>query len=159
MADVRFTPNSDRESGLPQTVMSALAPKADMCGAATDVRFRPKADIRASPARRRWASRPRHQAHSLHLGAGSPDALLVPGRADGRARTIATEVTPAARLCAGRLRIWQDLPDVGKVKSPSHWKRGIRDRIDEGARQSSALSRSGRRAHCLLRRCGTQARR
>src|SRR5262244_2704765 len=65
MADVRFTPNSDRESGLPQTVMSALAPKADMCGAATDVRFGPKADIRASPARRRWASRPRHQAHSL----------------------------------------------------------------------------------------------
>src|SRR5262245_50631793 len=30
--DVRFTPNSDRESGLPQTVMPALPPKADMCG-------------------------------------------------------------------------------------------------------------------------------
>jgi len=30
---VRFTPNSDRESGLSQTVMSALPPKADMCGA------------------------------------------------------------------------------------------------------------------------------
>ena len=28
---VRFTPNSDRESGLPQTAMSALPPKADMC--------------------------------------------------------------------------------------------------------------------------------
>ena len=26
---VRFTPNSDRKSGLPQTVMSALPPKAD----------------------------------------------------------------------------------------------------------------------------------
>src|SRR5262245_21724381 len=27
---VRFTPNSDRESGLPQIVMSALPPKADI---------------------------------------------------------------------------------------------------------------------------------
>jgi hypothetical protein len=35
---VRFTPNSDRESEFPQTVMSALLPKADMCGAARDVR-------------------------------------------------------------------------------------------------------------------------
>src|SRR5262249_32792104 len=43
---VRFTPNSDRESGLGQTVMSALPPKADMCGATRDVRFGPIADIR-----------------------------------------------------------------------------------------------------------------
>jgi hypothetical protein len=28
-SDVRFAPNSDRESGFPQTVMSALPPKAD----------------------------------------------------------------------------------------------------------------------------------
>ena len=32
-ADVRFTLNSDRESGFPQKVMSALPPKADMCSA------------------------------------------------------------------------------------------------------------------------------
>ena len=38
-------PNSDRESGFPQTVMSALPPKADMCGATRDVRFVPIADI------------------------------------------------------------------------------------------------------------------
>ena len=43
---VRFTPNSDRESEFPQKVMSALPPKADMCGAARDVRFGPKADMR-----------------------------------------------------------------------------------------------------------------
>ena len=42
---VRLTPNSDRESGFSQTVMSALPPKADMCGATGDVRFGPKADI------------------------------------------------------------------------------------------------------------------
>ena len=36
---VSFAPNSDRESGFPQTVMSALPPKADMCGATRDVRF------------------------------------------------------------------------------------------------------------------------
>jgi hypothetical protein len=42
---VRFTPNSDRESEIPQKVMSALLPKADMCGATSDVRYGPKADI------------------------------------------------------------------------------------------------------------------
>src|SRR5262249_48083919 len=41
---VRFTPNSDRESGHRQTVMSALPPKADVCGATRDVRFGPIAD-------------------------------------------------------------------------------------------------------------------
>src|SRR5690348_12765738 len=35
---VRFTVNSDRKSGLRQTVMSALPLKADMCGAKSDVR-------------------------------------------------------------------------------------------------------------------------
>ena len=35
---VRFTLNSDRESGFPQKAMSALPPKADMCGALVDVR-------------------------------------------------------------------------------------------------------------------------
>jgi hypothetical protein len=45
LVDVRFAPNSDRESGLPQWVMSALPPKADMCGATRDVRFGPIADI------------------------------------------------------------------------------------------------------------------
>ena len=43
---VRFTPNSDRESGPPQKVMSALPPKADMRGATSDVRFGAIADIR-----------------------------------------------------------------------------------------------------------------
>jgi hypothetical protein len=42
---VRFAPNSDRESGFPQTVMSALPPKADMCGALAHVRFGPIADM------------------------------------------------------------------------------------------------------------------
>src|SRR5262245_37592630 len=44
--NVRFTPNSDRESRHPQTVMSALSPKADMCSALADVCFGPIADIR-----------------------------------------------------------------------------------------------------------------
>jgi hypothetical protein len=46
--NVRFTPNSDRESEIPQKAMSALAPKADMCGAVADVRYGPIADIRAA---------------------------------------------------------------------------------------------------------------
>jgi hypothetical protein len=41
---VRFTPNSDRESGRAPMVMSALPPKADMCGANRHVCFGPKAD-------------------------------------------------------------------------------------------------------------------
>jgi len=44
-SDVRFTPNSDRESGFPQEVMSALTPKADMCSALANVCYGPKADI------------------------------------------------------------------------------------------------------------------
>src|SRR5262245_62177398 len=47
-AHVRFTPNSDRETGLPVKVMSALPPKADMCSAARNVRFGPIADIAVS---------------------------------------------------------------------------------------------------------------
>jgi hypothetical protein len=42
---VRFTPNSDRESGFSQTAMFALPAKADMCDATSDVRFGPQADI------------------------------------------------------------------------------------------------------------------
>jgi hypothetical protein len=42
---VRFTPNSDRNSGPPLNAMSALPPKADMCGANRHVCFGPKADI------------------------------------------------------------------------------------------------------------------
>src|SRR5262245_29516484 len=42
---VRFTPNSDRESGHRQTVRSALPPKADMCSAQAHVCFGPIADI------------------------------------------------------------------------------------------------------------------
>ena len=38
---VRFTPNSDRESEIPQKVMSALPLKADICGATRNVRFGP----------------------------------------------------------------------------------------------------------------------
>jgi hypothetical protein len=34
-------PNSDRESGSSQKVLSALPPKADVCGATSDVRFGP----------------------------------------------------------------------------------------------------------------------
>jgi len=41
---VRFTPNSDREIGHVPMVMSALPPKADVCGI-RDVRFGPIADI------------------------------------------------------------------------------------------------------------------
>ena len=55
--DVRFTPDSDHESGHVLMVMSALPPKADMCSALGHVRLGPKADIRfcggyfrASPA-------------------------------------------------------------------------------------------------------------
>jgi hypothetical protein len=46
-AHVRFTPNSDRESEIPQKAMSALHPKADMCSALAYVCLGPEADIRA----------------------------------------------------------------------------------------------------------------
>jgi len=48
-SDVRFTPHSDRESEFPQEAMSALPPKADMCGALGHVRFGPLADMATCP--------------------------------------------------------------------------------------------------------------
>jgi len=42
---VRFSPNSNRESGLPAKGMSALLLKADMCGALAHVCYGPKADM------------------------------------------------------------------------------------------------------------------
>ena len=45
IGNVRFTPNSDRESEFPQRTMSALPPKADMCSALAHVCFGPKADM------------------------------------------------------------------------------------------------------------------
>ena len=44
---VRFTPNNDRESGLPHTVMSALPLKADVCDANRHVHYGPIADMGA----------------------------------------------------------------------------------------------------------------
>src|SRR5262245_19043858 len=55
--DVRFTPNSDRESRHPQTVMSALPPKADMRSAKPNVCFAPIADIRFLLTKARSRSR------------------------------------------------------------------------------------------------------
>jgi hypothetical protein len=52
---VRFTPDNDRESGFSETVMSALPPKADMCGAARDVRFGSKADMCSAKGHVRFA--------------------------------------------------------------------------------------------------------
>ena len=54
---VRFTPNSDLESEIPQKAKSALPPKADMCGAKADVRYVPKADMRCSPSETTQARR------------------------------------------------------------------------------------------------------
>jgi hypothetical protein len=48
---VRFTPDSDRESGHVPLVMSALSPKADVCGATAHVCFGPKADIQGHSGR------------------------------------------------------------------------------------------------------------
>jgi hypothetical protein len=45
---VQIMSNNDRKSGLSQRDVSALPPKADMCGAQAHVSFGPKADIRTS---------------------------------------------------------------------------------------------------------------
>jgi hypothetical protein len=44
--DVRFAPDSDRESEFSQKAMSALPLKADTCSATSDVGYGPIADIR-----------------------------------------------------------------------------------------------------------------
>jgi hypothetical protein len=55
---VRFAPNSDRESGFPQSVMSALPPKADVRGAKCNVRYGPIADITFPHGGIDWQWRP-----------------------------------------------------------------------------------------------------
>jgi len=47
---VRIIINLGIGSEIPQKAMSALLPKADMCGATGDVRFGPEADIEMSSA-------------------------------------------------------------------------------------------------------------
>ena len=47
--DVRFAPESDRESRHPEPLMSALPPKADMCGALAHFCYGPIADIAHNP--------------------------------------------------------------------------------------------------------------
>ena len=64
---VRFTPDSDRESGPPLNAMSALPPKADMCGAMVHVCFGPKADIVIQSL---------HQLQPLELGGIVRPSLL-----------------------------------------------------------------------------------
>ena len=84
--DVRFTPNSDRESGLRQTTMSALPPIADMCGANSNVCFGPKADS-CSAAKRIAIRSPRRRGQVQLLAVllpPSPTATL-PARAYGLA--------------------------------------------------------------------------
>src|SRR5262249_6320429 len=65
ISHVRFTPNSDRESRHPQPVMSALPPKAGMCGATAYVCYGPIADSCAATKKkdpsRRSRSFPRNR--------------------------------------------------------------------------------------------------
>jgi len=49
-------------------------------------------------------------------------------------RLVAAEVTPPVRPFASLLRTWRGLPGDEKGNSPSYWKRGIQDPVDEGAR-------------------------
>ena len=73
IAHVRFTPNSDRESGLRQPVMSALTPKADMCGALADVGYGAKADIAPFTFRHHAQAKSR-RLHAVMLDHGSGSA-------------------------------------------------------------------------------------
>jgi hypothetical protein len=63
---VRFTLNSDRESRHAEMVMSALHPKADMCGALAYVGFAPIADICGSRGALPNSSKPPDQNLSFN---------------------------------------------------------------------------------------------
>src|SRR5215467_47084 len=67
-----FAPNSDRKSRHPYKVMSALPPKADMCGAPTHVCFGPKADMRRNRFLG-WYNRPKANLIHPHHHAGRLD--------------------------------------------------------------------------------------
>ena len=64
--DVCFTPDSDRESGHVPMVMSALPPKADMCGA------------KAAAVLPQFEYTPHHRrAFAANLGRGHPASTLI----------------------------------------------------------------------------------
>jgi hypothetical protein len=80
-SDVRFAPNSDRNSGFPHKVMSALPPKADMCSAARDVCFGPIADICSARVRVRFTpesgqSTLRHGVRRIRIQVSQQNALI-----------------------------------------------------------------------------------
>jgi len=75
--NVRFTPNIDRESEIPQKAMSALPPKADMCGATRDVRFGPKADICTASVHVRFTPKSEHRALSFKRQLGPQAGVLL----------------------------------------------------------------------------------
>jgi len=77
---------SDRESEIAKKAMSALAPKADVCGATGDVRFGPKADMNregcASVRSRPYAPTPtpsirRRLILSLHFRSFHPPKQII----------------------------------------------------------------------------------
>src|SRR6476660_5695834 len=75
---VRFTSNSDRESEFPQRAISALPPKADMCGAIAHVCYGPEEDM--CSARLVSAKGQRAEVISRSVGlANWPLAITLPG--------------------------------------------------------------------------------
>jgi len=91
--DVRFTPNSDRKSRHAAMVMSALPPKADVCGANRHVCFGPKADIVSA------VRSPRHTATSRR--AAQDDCVTLSLRTIRRCLNKRVEWTHAG---------WEDCP-------------------------------------------------
>src|SRR5262245_10331364 len=73
IGNVRFTLESDRESGHRQTFMSALLPKADMCGANLNVRYGPIADIGSIATVQETA--PKTRGKITRISANSPGLL------------------------------------------------------------------------------------
>jgi hypothetical protein len=59
---IRFTPDNDGKSGLPQKTMSALPPKADVCSAQAHVCFGSQADICAATSDVRFTPDSDHES-------------------------------------------------------------------------------------------------
>jgi hypothetical protein len=117
---VRFTSNSDHESGLPYSVMSALPPKADMCSATRYVRFVPIADS-CTAAKCRYSITSSASTRSAG-GIASPSAVAA------LALITSNTLRTTAEMCEQlRTEVWLGRQDSNlgmaesKLPTPARW--------------------------------------
>jgi hypothetical protein len=143
---VRFAPDNNRESGLPQPVMSALPPRA-MCGANHYVCFGPIADIcvldgQTCKAAPRNDNRPNVRATSTSSALFVSRRFLIGAKSLQQSAARWLIVAFAKRPCASSKRqMWNGVAQIFDAALRLRCLACTRPRLDANATQQSELSR------------------